>query len=644
MRIRTLELQNFRNIRHLHLDEIPALVVLAGPNGSGKSAVFDAIRLFKETIGGYSVQNPGSTMVHQLLQTIGPVIRVGEAAASIKCEVGLSVPERERIALPQFHSGLLQGTVEIVRLPSGPAEQASFTLGSVDGGYLQRLLSHIDPDAVGTGVIDYIPPDRKFSVNPVVSLSFGPGSVEADLQRLVVNASDKFGSLTQDLVMMRLIDSLEAEAGVSSPALYIDGIREIFHHFLPDKEFLDIEISRNFSELPRLLVRSHGAIHDINLLSSGEREILMTYAHLEKLRLTDSIVLFDEPELHLHPTLERRVIAHLLRLIARADNQIWLVTHSEEIIGATDYEHLFAMTGAPDRAVVPVRDRAARLELLQGLGADIGLQLVSPRILFLEGTTDAEILPLFFDSIPAGVSLVSTGGKGTLMRLNEAAMRLLEDALVDGQVFFVRDRDIEDDSTVLDSLARQYKGHFFTWDSYHIENYLLDPAAISSVVKDDPDIHLTWSPNHVEDVLRRIADDQKDTVLARRLEGFYDHNTRQRLTLNVREGVEESLLKATESRRMKADALFNQLAVQDMFRQQRVELDTAWSDSWKQLCIGRDVLFALHRQYLTKFYGYEVFRNKVARKIRDQGTVPSKVIEVMTLVCIDLQNANSVVN
>jgi len=138
----------------------------------------------------------------------------------------------------------------------------------------------------------------------------------------------------------------------------------------------------------------------------------MTYTHLEKLRPTGSIILFDEPELHLHPTLQRRVIAHLQRLLERGDNQILVVTHSEEIVGTADYATLFATTGTGEPAVVLVIDRAARLDLLESLGASVGVQLTSPRILFLEGETDALILPLFFDVLPSGLSLVSTGGKG----------------------------------------------------------------------------------------------------------------------------------------------------------------------------------------------------------------------------------------
>ena len=50
MRIESLEVQNLKVLRHLKLDEIPNLVVIAGPNGSGKTSLFDAIRVLKRPL------------------------------------------------------------------------------------------------------------------------------------------------------------------------------------------------------------------------------------------------------------------------------------------------------------------------------------------------------------------------------------------------------------------------------------------------------------------------------------------------------------------------------------------------------------------------------------------------------------------
>jgi AAA15 family ATPase/GTPase len=79
LRIESLEIKNFKVLRHLELADIPNLVVIAGPNGSGKTALFDALRVFKEAIATYSVRYEGPTFSQQLLQQVGPVITIGQS-------------------------------------------------------------------------------------------------------------------------------------------------------------------------------------------------------------------------------------------------------------------------------------------------------------------------------------------------------------------------------------------------------------------------------------------------------------------------------------------------------------------------------------------------------------------------------------
>ena len=66
-----------------------------------------------------------------------------------------------------------------------------------------------------------------------------------------------------------------------------------------------------------------------------------------------------------------------------------------------------------------------------------------------------------------------------------------------------------------DALANKYMGHFFTWNRYHIENYLLDEVAIYHVLAEDPDAHIDCSPSDVYQKHRSLADEHKDDFLAK---------------------------------------------------------------------------------------------------------------------------------
>ena len=86
---------------------------------------------------------------------------------------------------------------------------------------------------------------------------------------------------------------------------------------------------------------SDGKKHDINDLSSGEKEILFGYLRLRNSAQRQSIILLDEPELHLNPMLIQGLPQFYQKHLGEAlDNQIWTVTHSDaflrEAIGSAD--------------------------------------------------------------------------------------------------------------------------------------------------------------------------------------------------------------------------------------------------------------------------------------------------------------------
>ena len=56
------------------------------------------------------------------------------------------------------------------------------------------------------------------------------------------------------------------------------------------------------------------------------------------------ILLLDEPELHLHPTMQKRILDLLSESTTRSGNQILLITHSPYLIFATDIDATWRFT------------------------------------------------------------------------------------------------------------------------------------------------------------------------------------------------------------------------------------------------------------------------------------------------------------
>ena len=78
--------------------------------------------------------------------------------------------------------------------------------------------------------------------------------------------------------------------------------------------------------------------HGIEALSSGEKQIVLMLGEIQRRIRRGSVLLMDEPEIHLHPRWQRLLIRALSDLCSQHDAQMIVTTHSEEIANAF-YEH-----------------------------------------------------------------------------------------------------------------------------------------------------------------------------------------------------------------------------------------------------------------------------------------------------------------
>lgn len=77
-----------------------------------------------------------------------------------------------------------------------------------------------------------------------------------------------------------------------------------------------------------LMVDVDGKFHSLEELSSGEKQVLLLLAELRRHWRPGSLVLIDEPELHLHDALQARLYDRLLALQRERGGQVWLATQS----------------------------------------------------------------------------------------------------------------------------------------------------------------------------------------------------------------------------------------------------------------------------------------------------------------------------
>jgi hypothetical protein len=166
-------------------------------------------------------------------------------------------------------------------------------------------------------------------------------------------------------------------------------LRELSSNLLPHLRFERID-SANRDQV-RVLWKVHGldTLVDLDDLSSGEKSIIQMFYPLVEREIKSLIkeiesgpqaaqqrpelaVLIDEPELHLHPNLQFKVIDYLRVLTSGLSTQVIVATHSPTIVEYASFEELYLLkpvelVAADENQLAQVADNNERLGLLRQL-------------------------------------------------------------------------------------------------------------------------------------------------------------------------------------------------------------------------------------------------------------------------------------
>jgi predicted ATP-dependent endonuclease of OLD family len=202
-------------------------------------------------------------------------------------------------------------------------------------------------------------------------------------------------------------------------------------------------------------------------------------------------VLIDEPELHLHPNLQLKVLDYLRVLTTGAHTQVIVATHSPTMVEYASFEELFLLrpvelVEAEKNQLVQVASDEERLSFLREVfGSTANLTALQPVVL-VEGVgekTASKVLPdrKLYRALHSGfdrVTLIPGGGKAEC----KALLRVLNEALqhfssqLQAVALLDRDTDVGSGDARIELLPVSM-----------IENFLLDPdsmwEAIQSVLE-----------------------------------------------------------------------------------------------------------------------------------------------------------------
>ena len=450
MQIESLNIRDYSPIKNLEIKEMGSMVIIAGANGSGKTRLKDAI---VATLQGNGLMG----------------LTIKATREEEKNDFGGGI-ERLIVKQGEPNDTLINYMV-----------RRRFGRGNYVGSLLQiDSQRHIQP----------------FQIDPLKKLPQDPDDTEMPSNFYFSNFINRWQDFmkyihekvaSHDRQLAKAVKE-GAQTSVSAKEIYdkhlppLDKYKDIFAKIVPGKKLMDINVDspREFQ-----YIDSNGRQLSFSSLSSGEQEVVKILFDFGRRNIGHSVILFDEPELHLHPTLTFRMIEEL-KSMGDSTNQFIFFTHSADLISTYystgDVYFIGADQSSPNQAHRLSQLNQSHDELVRLMANNLGLFAAGKKLIFIEGE-DSSLDKLTYHRIAQEAfpeaRVVPAGSVSNISSLNLLAQQI-RNAIYGIDFYMIRDRDGLSDSDVLEiessTRVRCLKRR-------HLENYFLDPDVLFGVAR-----------------------------------------------------------------------------------------------------------------------------------------------------------------
>jgi hypothetical protein len=262
----------------------------------------------------------------------------------------------------------------------------------------------------------------------------------------------------------------------------------------------------------QLLIRDGGFVGEVGLMGHGLQMWLQIVWFLARAPREGTVVL-DEPDVYMHPDLQRR----LLELVRTQFAQLLVATHSVEIISDVDPKSILEIDKRSDRSQF-VTTLPGLQGVMDGLGSVQNIQLMrlmGATSFFLVEGEDVKLLRIMqatarpddhpIDLIPNS-DLGGRGGWGAGVPERIPSRNARGDRI---RAYAILDRDYYPDAEVKDRYAeaKSWSIELHVWGCKELENYLLVPSAIARLIEAGLEgTAPTPTPAEVEQEIDRIIE------------------------------------------------------------------------------------------------------------------------------------------
>ena len=427
MHISALRISNFRNFQSLVVDPFPRNAVVVGENGVGKSNLLTALQLVLDPTLPRSARRLKETDVCAATLASTPL-----ADVEVRVEVELQGFEDLTGALSQFDgwiiskSPLTARVTYVWRMEHAPDEAETDASDVAAHNFVWRIFGGSDESRDANRIVDELPltvvPALRDAARDLANWRTSPLAAIVEMRppsrtvidtalAAIASATDKIAADTALLAtgnrLRARLDNMSGQHLSVEPTMGVAASRgEQLVRSL--RLFIDSSRSRDVSDT------STGGANVVYLALLLERLALRTDDDAQ----LDFVLGVEEPEAHLHPTLQRKLFGFLLQDYTK----LVLTTHSPNIAAVADLASIILLrsdqsTGVTTARTVPTADLTPveLADLDRYLDTSRAELLFAKAVVLVEGIADVYVMRslaerLGFDLDAWGVVVASVQG------------------------------------------------------------------------------------------------------------------------------------------------------------------------------------------------------------------------------------------
>lgn len=512
MKIINLVIKNFLSIAEMQVDDIDNTLIFVGKNNVGKSSILNAIKLL---CGQFHIK-PESFHTQNEPIEIMALFRIYEK------DIIYLYEQRKVSQLRKFEKWLEEFrerisivdeeflTVNLKVYPNGEIRYGDDVIKN--NPYIKEVLPNLN--------IVNERRDMSYLDSQLMDIHGFPNIEEVMKNVCIFDASrpcngcfDCIGFINKkspiDLTLNETFKLVNYQLYSTNLKKYADSINQFFKQSYGNQYEINYKFDFNIEELLKVhtMVRNNTIKKDvdINNVSSSLRSLYILslfQAYLDVEGVMNSLIIIEQPELHLHPELQKIASEIIYRLSKK--NQVFFTTHSPHMLYNFSIRQIKQVVVSSEEHDTIIGPAVSIDQILDDLGYSANDLMSADFVFIVEGKDDRSRLPLLLDKYYSEIRDKS----GELNRIaiiptnsctnikTYANLKFINRGFLKKNFLMIRDSDGHNRERLVNDLCKYYQRRIKDDDAkiprikpenvlvlkyYSIENYFLNPTIMTQL-------------------------------------------------------------------------------------------------------------------------------------------------------------------